>query len=198
MITNNISSSDSMKNSSASEEWKPVVGFEGLYEVSNYGRVKSLNRIITQKNGIKREVPEKMLTQSDAGGYLQVCLSKEGKSRSYGVHVLVGRAFVKGYDPDKAYEINHKDENKKNNRWDNLEWCDRKYNLNYGNYRKNMSLANGGPGKVKVYDLEGNLVGEYDTIKEAATKTGVDISLVSYNIRGLIKKGTTCGLRFTA
>ncbi len=184
MITNNISSSDSMKNSSASEEWKPVVGYEGLYEVSNYGRVKSLNRIITQKNGIQREVPEKILTQSDAGGYLQVCLSKEGKSRSYGVHVLVGRAFVEGYDPNKAYEINHKDENKKNNRWDNLEWCDREYNLNYGTYKERMALAVSKP-VCQIDKKTGVIIAIYPGQKFAEEATGINYSNISACCRGV-------------
>lgn len=95
------------------EEWKPVVGYEGLYEVSDWGRVKSLNYNNTGKEGI-------MKTRPNGGGYLQIDLYKNGKKETRKVHILVMRAFV-GRCPD-GYEVDHYDWNPKNNRLDNLRY----------------------------------------------------------------------------
>lgn len=103
------------------EIWLPVVGFEGLYEVSNLGKVKSL------KFG-----KEKILIQVKMkNGYLYVNLYKEGKVKTCRVHRLVCQAFLD--NPNGYTCVNHKDECKTNNRVDNLEWCDNKYNANYKN-----------------------------------------------------------------
>ena len=109
------------------EEWKAIAGYEGLYEVSNLGRIKSLSRI--DSRGYKRN--EKILKlNKDSGGYLKVSLYKNGKPKQYNVHRLVAIAFIP--NPDNLPEVNHKDENRINNYVDNLEWCNRKYNCNYG------------------------------------------------------------------
>lgn len=197
MITIKNTQSEEVKNSSIL--WKPVRGYEGLYEVSNTGLIKSVQRTIIMRNGQSRFITEKIWSgYKNPDGYMTVTLSKEGKCKTYGVHVLVGHAFVEGYDPETAYEINHKDNNPANNNSENLEWCDRKYNLRYGDYQSKMSIANGGTGSVKAYDLDGNFIGEWPSIKEASKATGVEISSISYNLRGLINAGHTHGLRFTA
>lgn len=109
------------------EIWRPVVGYEGLYEVSSYGRVRSLDRY-DSRNQFREG---KILKNRDNGnGYLLCGLSKNGIVKNKYIHRLVAEAFIER--PDGLYEVNHKDENKKNNIVDNLEWCDRKYNNNYG------------------------------------------------------------------
>ena len=116
------------------EIWKDISGFEGVYEISSYGRVRSV------KSG-------KILSTSKCGGcrgYLSVCLSKNGKRYGKLVHRLVAEAFIPAVEG--LSEVNHKDEDKTNNRVENLEFCDHKYNMNYGtrNIRsKDTHIKNG-------------------------------------------------------
>jgi hypothetical protein len=100
------------------EEWRDIVGYEGLYQVSNLGRVKSLFRY-------KKLLKPRIMQQ-----YYSVCLWKDKKPKHMRVHRLVGMAFIP--NPNDYPCINHKDENKLNNCVDNLEWCTHKYNANYG------------------------------------------------------------------
>lgn len=133
------------------EIWKDVVGYEGLYQVSNLGRVKSLN--------YRRKGIEHVLKPAGVGaGYLGVSLSKNRKAKQIRVHRLVAIAFLD--NPERFPEINHKDEDKKNNCADNLEWCNRKYNMNYGSMKVRLSS---GYNCCKVYCVE---LGE--TFKSAA------------------------------
>lgn len=105
-----------------SENWKPVVGYEGLYEVSNKGRVKSLHYY-----GGNRQIVMSQSKRPD--GYMHIGLSKNGKCKHFVVHRLVAMAFIE--NPDNLEMVNHKDENKENNNADNLEWCTRSYNQIY-------------------------------------------------------------------
>jgi hypothetical protein len=128
------------------EEWKDVVGYEGLYEVSNTGKVRSLDRIVFQKNmykTIKRIYPGRLLSQKkDEYGYYDVGLSKNGKIRTYRTHRIVAQAFIP--NEKNLPQVNHKDENPSNNHADNLEWCTAKYNVNYGTRTERMSKTNTG------------------------------------------------------
>ena len=109
------------------EIWRPIEGYEGLYEISSYGRVKSVDRY-DRRNQFRKG---KLLKNKDNGnGYLICSLSKNGIVKNKYIHRLVAEAFIER--ADGLYEVNHKDENKKNNSVDNLEWCDRKYNNTYG------------------------------------------------------------------
>lgn len=127
------------------EEWRPVIGYEGLYEVSNLGRVRSVDRYVKSKGESYWLRKGKMLSPAkDKNGYLKVNLSCNGKNNIIRVHRLVAQVFI--HNPDNLPEINHKDEDKTNNRVDNLEWCDRKYNNNYGTKierQKNTNIQNG-------------------------------------------------------
>ena len=105
------------------EIWKDIQGYEGLYQVSNLGRVRSLNYKKTKTVKILK------LT-SNTKGYLQLILHKNGEISSRKVHRLVAEAFIP--NPDGLPQVNHKDENKQNNCVDNLEWCTNYYNAWYG------------------------------------------------------------------
>ena len=109
------------------EFWKDIAGYEGLYQVSNFGRVRSADRI----DRYGREYKGKILTPcTDNQGYLHIALHNNGKRKTVRVHRLVAEAFINNTDNCKY--INHKDENKQNNNAENLEWCSAKYNCNYG------------------------------------------------------------------
>ena len=122
-----------MKKEYLNEIWKPIKGYEGLYEVSNFGRIKSL------KFG-----KERILKGSkDKYGYYHISLSDINKKyKSFLVHRLVAEHFLD--KPDNCNEVNHKDENPQNNIYTNLEWCDRKYNCNYGTRNERISKNNRG------------------------------------------------------
>ena len=120
------------------EEWKDIKGYEGLYQVSNLGRVKSLGNNKSKKEKILDPKPNMY-------GYKEVRLSKEGKRKPYKVHRLVAIYFIP--NPNNYKEVNHKDEDKTNNHVSNLEWCDRKYNINYGTRNKKASDSMKGKNK---------------------------------------------------
>lgn len=105
------------------EEWKDIEGYEGLYQVSNEGRVKSLGNNKSRKEKILKGVKNNM-------GYLQVQLWKDGKPVMKYIHRLIAEAFLE--NPQNLQEVNHKNENKTNNCVENLEWCDKSYNINFG------------------------------------------------------------------
>jgi len=108
------------------EIWKDIKDYEGIYQVSNLGKVKSLDRI--DSGGRFR--PEKILKQNNNKGYLKVTLCKNKSVKYPNVHRLVALAFIP--NPDNKLQVNHKDENKKNNCVDNLDWVTAKENANYG------------------------------------------------------------------
>jgi hypothetical protein len=114
------------------EIWKSIEGFEGLYEVSNLGRIKTLGKTVTYKDGRVYTYPEKIINQIKArGGYYYVNLRRLDKSREFwSVHRIVADAFVP--NPEHLPCVNHKDEDKVNNHADNLEWCTHQYNNSYG------------------------------------------------------------------
>ena len=115
------------------EEWRDIEGYEGLYQVSNLGRVKSFNyRGHKGCIGILKGTPDK-------DGYLRVVLFKNGR-KDYRVHQLVAKMFIP--NPENLQVINHKDENKQNNTAENLEWCTVAYNNSYGDRLKKVSEAN--------------------------------------------------------
>ena len=113
------------------EVWKDIPNFGGRYMVSNLGRVKSMK--YRHHNKIE------MLSQESQSKYKRVALySKDDKRKWYRVHRLVAQCFIP--NPNNYKEINHKDENPSNNCVNNLEWCDRSYNINYGNRNKKVAL----------------------------------------------------------
>lgn len=123
------------------EIWKPVKGFEGYYEVSNLGRVRSVDRVVVDKSG-RNQFKKGMIlkSRSDRQGYIIVPLSINRHYTHKCVHTLVAEAFIP--NPDNLPQVNHKDEVKSNNVVDNLEWCTPKYNANYGNRNKKCIETN--------------------------------------------------------
>lgn len=122
------------------EIWKPIVGFEGFYEVSNLGRVRSIDRITTDSLGRSYFTKGVILKwTSNRGGYPIVGLSLHGKYYSRTIHRLVAEAFIG--NPNNLPSINHKDEDKTNNRVENLEFCTVKYNNNYGIHNLKQSIT---------------------------------------------------------
>lgn len=119
------------------EIFKDIEGYEGLYQVSNLGRVKSLERKVNKGHG-ERTISEKILKQMiNLYGYKFVHLSTKNCVKPFLVHRLVAQAFIP--NQNNLPQVNHKDENPNNNHVDNLEWCDCKYNINYGTRTKRSS-----------------------------------------------------------
>lgn len=109
------------------EIWRDIAGYEGLYQVSNYGRIKSLERLEKTVGAVRqRRRRERILKETNIYGYRNVCLANNGYKRTVRVHRIVAKTFIP--NPDGKLEVNHIDGNKANNRVDNLEWCTRKEN----------------------------------------------------------------------
>lgn len=146
------------------EIWKDINGYEGFYQVSNLGRIKSLKR----KADIhlsKRTVNTRILTPYQKEyGYYAVKLSKNGIRKGFLVHRLVAKAFIK--NPFNYDQVNHKDENTRNNVVSNLEWCSPKYNNNYGKHNKRISKTQ--MKAVLQVDSKGNIIRKFNSVQQAA------------------------------
>lgn len=154
------------------EVWKDVAGYEGLYQVSNLGRVKS----ILFRNNIVIKAREKILAQRESNsGYFMVGLHKERKVKQHYVHRLVAEAFLYS-DPD-AIEVNHINGNKHDNRVENLEFCKHSENIKHARKTGLLASAKGAHNKnsksVAQYDLNMKLLARYASCGEAQRSTGV-------------------------
>ena len=171
------------------EEWRGIKGFEGKYMVSNLGRVKSLNYNRTGKEGILEGV--------DYGyGYLYVNLYKYGKGKQCMIHRLVAMAFIP--NPDNLPEVNHKNEDKTDNRVENLEWCSRLYNINYGTRNKKISEKLKGKKHSEEHikklskpvfsvNKESGLIMWWESIREAERCTGINKGNITRCCKGKAK-----------
>ena len=170
------------------EYWKPVVGYEGLYEVSNWGRVKSIDKIINHYPSGKSIRRGKLISlHNDGNGYLTVCLCKNGISKSYKVHRLVAEAFIP--NPNNYPCVNHRNEIKTDNRVENLEYCSYSYNNTYGTRLQKVSekMTNGKLSKpVLQYTLDGQFVREWPSTMECE-RNGFNHSAVAACCRGKLK-----------
>jgi hypothetical protein len=143
------------------EFWRDVMGYEGLYQISNLGRLRSLSRHGSRTEQIlKRRIKHH--------GYDWARLSQNGIAKEFAVHRLVAIAFLD--NPLDLPEVNHKDENKLNNRVNNLEWCTRIYNMNYGTARKRMADKNSKA--VIQKDLTGKNIKIWHSANEVQKQTG--------------------------
>lgn len=150
------------------EQWQDIEGYEGMYQVSNYGRVKSLERY-KENHGKLQKVDERILVQAQKeGGYMFVSLWKDGKQKMHYVHRLVVQAFI-GYIPD-GYTVNHLDFNPENNHVDNLEIVTQSENNNYS--AQAGRYDNKGGAKIEITYNNGTVV-IYDSIVEASLMIGI-------------------------
>jgi hypothetical protein len=134
----------------------PVKGYEGYYEVDQFGRVFSVDRVISvNDNGRqydKQLKPKQMKQSIHPNGYKTVCLTKDGKCRTMFVHRIVAETFIP--NNDNLPMVNHKDEDKTNNFVENLEWCTNEYNLKYGTARKRQAKAIKGKKHTKEHNAK--------------------------------------------
>ena len=153
-------------------EIRPVKGYEGLYEIDENGNVYSLSR--------KKYMAQHKMKK----GYMRVALCKNGKLKHLLVHRLVAEAFID--NPNNLPQVNHKDENKTNNRKENLEWCDSNYNINYGTGRKRAVE------KVRVPVIAERLadgkVTEYEGIRVASRELNVPWQTICAVLKGKQKQ----------
>lgn len=158
------------------EIWKDIKDYEGLYQVSNLGRVKSLEKEHKINNNKTYLLKEKILKNMiDKNGYNYVHLSKNNIQKRKAIHRLVMEAFIPNINNLPC--INHKDENKTNNCIDNLEWCSYSYNNNYGTKKEKQSLKIKNnikrSKKVIQYSLQKSIINEYPSLREAERQTNI-------------------------
>ena len=159
--------------------------YRGLYQVSNFGRIKSLN--------YRRSGKEKIMKlKKHKNGYMEICLYKN-KYKTLKVHRLVAFMFVENNDIVNKKEVNHKDENKENNYAYNLEWCTPKYNSNYGNRNEKMSKKkkelynwenNTRCKKVIQYDLNNNIIKIWNYAKEVSETLDINYTMLIHTLNG--------------
>ena len=152
------------------EIWKDIEGYEGLYQVSNMGRVKSLH---FNKEKIIKPIKDKK-------GYLRISLSKNGKSKCFSIHRLVAKAFVDGYE--EGLDVNHINEIKTDNRAKNLEWCTKEYNCNYGTRNNRIKIKNLNSNGKKIRCIELDKV--FNSIAEAGRYFKCSSATICYCLRG--------------
>ena len=160
------------------EIWKTIPGYEGLYEISNFGRVK------THCAGRGRNVTKIRKLVPDKDGYLTVMLTDHGRAKNMKVHRLVAEAFID--NPNNYPMINHKDECKSNNSFENLEWCDSKYNNSYGTKPSKFFK------RVMQFSRDGLYIRTFESINSAAAFMGVSPSTISTAISGR-RRDVACG-----
>lgn len=192
------------------EVWKPIKGYESKYQISNYGRVKALERIKTYYiMGSKRQVlvPSRIrVSYLNFKGYYRITLHNEVKDENVFIHRLVAIAFLP--NPQNLPQVNHKDENKTNNivwlddkqnvveEYTNLEWCTALYNNNFGTKNKRISetMKNSHIQKdysikrIIQYTINGVMLAEYSSATQAGLNVGADPSGISKCCRGIYKQ----------
>lgn len=144
------------------EQWRDIPDYKGIYQVSNYGRIKSFER-----NGTKGGILKPNKRQD---GYLQVGLHKNGKGKTFAVHQLVALTFLK--NPNNLPQINHKDENKENNHVDNLEWVTPKENVNYGTRNERDSKTKRIP--ILQYTKDMVFIRDWESILSASIELNIN------------------------
>ena len=170
------------------EEWRDVKGFEGYYQISNYGRVKSLERIIGRSNGNKQTIRARILKPCISNsGYYEVPLYKDGKGKQYTVHRLVAEAFLRNVN----LCVNHIDGNKLNNCVENLEWCTYSDNIThaikYGLVKHEPKYGKDNPNAKRIVQIhDGMIVKVWDSMADAQ-RAGFNFKSISNCCRGECK-----------
>lgn len=165
------------------EEWRDIEGYQGLYQVSNMGRVKSLERTVWNNGGYYK-IPERIMKpQMHRNGYLSVNLWREGIVKNYLVHRLVATAFIP--NPQGYKEVNHINEDKTDNRVCNLEFCSRSYNLTYNDRAKKIAEKNSKP----IYGINkvSGLIVEFPSAREAGRTLGINNANINSCLKGRYK-----------
>lgn len=161
------------------EEWKDIEGYEGLYQVSNLGRVK-------RSKGKYMKSERILMLFINTPGYLQVMLCKNNKCKKFTVHRLVANAFIP--NPENKPQVNHIDEDKTNIKVSNLEWVTAKENVNHGTRNERSSK------KIKAIDIANGEWNDYKSISECARELGLHQSSISMCLKG--KRKTSGGYTF--
>lgn len=164
------------------EIWKDIKGFEGLYQVSNKGKIKSLDRYVGYKGLGSRLVKGSRKKETETKtGYLKTTLFKDGKGTTKEIQRIVAETFID--NPYHKEQVNHIDGNKHNNRVDNLEWCSPRENTVHA-----KEVLKKGIKKVHQYDMQGHFIRSFQSIKEASESTGVPRCSISNVVCGRRKK----------
>ena len=180
------------KQKSTKEKYNPIIekdsifksikDFENMYEISNYGIIKSVDRNIICKDGQIKPIKSRYIRPADNGhGYKFVYLWKNNKQHRYYVHRLVAETFLS--NPDNLSEVNHIDNNKANNNVNNLEWCNRLYNE-----RQKFKHISGYPAKpIEQIDANTNeIIAEFESMSDCERKLRMNVA----TIRKYIKNNT--------
>ena len=171
------------------EEWRDVQWYEGLYQVSSLGRVRSCDRFVNSKGGTRLHKCKVLKPGIGRDGYLNVVLSKDNKHTAFNVHRLVYETF-NGKIPE-GMEINHIDEDKSNNSLENLNLMTHKENINWGTgiERRAKSMINHKrlSKSVLQFDLQGNFLAEYPSQSEAERKLGIRCTSICNALKGRYK-----------
>ena len=152
------------------EIWKPIKNYEGLYEVSNLGNVKSIKNNTLIKPALNK-------------GYLRLVLYKNGKKKNKTIHQLVAQAFID--NPNDYICVNHINEVKTDNRVENLEWCDNNYNDNYGT--RNKRIAKRLSKKIVQLDINNNYINTWDSASDVGRIIGINPSNIRSCCRNIRK-----------
>lgn len=179
------------------EEWRPVVGYEGLYEVSDWGNVRSLDAYLPSKGGSVRLKRGRLLKQyTDKDGYKRVGLHCNHKQVVVGVHQLVARAFID--NPDNLPIIDHIDSHRDNNMADNLRWFTVSLNNSTEQARRRKSIAasrrNDNKVRIRQYSLGGEPLRDFDSSMDIERELGFDRSSVIRVCQG--KQHTSYGYKW--
>ena len=172
------------------EIWKDIENFEGLYQISNLGRVRSVDRVVhildpKSNREYNRHFPECIKsTNLDTKGYVMVTLKKDGKTSRYRIHRLVAKAFIP--NPNNLPQVNHKDENKENNCMSNLEWCTNDYNGTYGT--RILRISEKRRGKSTHNSIKVEILGiVYESLTKAGQAIGVSGDTIKRRIENKVK-----------
>lgn len=160
------------------EIWKDVKDFEGLYKVSNLGRVKRLETTIIDKKGRKRPFPERILKIKTVGKYYGLQISKEGVVYPKYIHRLVAQSFIA--NPKNKPDVNHIDGDKSNNNASNLEWVTKIENMKHAFDHKLINTEK----PINQFTLKGEFVKRFKSMMEASRQTGVEVSNIQSCARG--------------